>query len=137
MKQGVTDDVVAWRFTFVANEYNEITSEARKIQPETTLIWFAFLWIGLGWQWIAQTNPDFEEENNPLVPFNIYLKFFLAAFLFTCIASTQYLLFLFTSSCVGETAIQRFVDLCTLANCSFLCMQNNYHGFYIHGKAPW
>lgn len=30
-----------------------------------------------------------------------------------------------------------FADLCTLANCSVLIMTDKYHGYYIHGKAPW
>ena len=30
-----------------------------------------------------------------------------------------------------------FADLCTLANCSVLIMTEKYHGYYIHGRAPW
>ena len=44
-----TPSVVAWRSTFIANELNELQSEFRNIQPETTLIVFSFIWIGLGW----------------------------------------------------------------------------------------
>lgn len=45
--------VVAWRSTFVANEVNEVQSQQRKISPETTLIWFTFFWVGIGWQFYA------------------------------------------------------------------------------------
>lgn len=30
-----------------------------------------------------------------------------------------------------------FADLCTVANCSVFMMTDYYHGYYIHGRAPW
>ena len=50
---GHDSGAIAWRSIFVANEFNELQTEMRKIQPATTLIWFTALYIGLGWQWIA------------------------------------------------------------------------------------
>jgi len=50
---------IAWRSIFVANEVNELSVEMRKINPVTTLMWFAFLWIAMGWSFVTQTNPDF------------------------------------------------------------------------------
>jgi len=44
---------MAWRSLFIANELNELQTEMRKISPETTLIWFSFFWVALGWQYIA------------------------------------------------------------------------------------
>ena len=69
---------IAWRSIFVANELNELQTEMRKIPPATTLIWFTAFYIGLGWQWIAKANPEFTETENPLEPFNPFLKFFLS-----------------------------------------------------------
>jgi hypothetical protein len=43
------ESVVAWRSTFIANEVNELQSQQRSISPETTLIWFLFFWVGIGW----------------------------------------------------------------------------------------
>ena len=77
---------IAWRSILIANEFNELQTEMRKITPETTLIWFTALYIGLGWQWIAKTNPDFIEENYVNEPFNDFLKFFLCTFVYFCIA---------------------------------------------------
>jgi hypothetical protein len=44
---------VCWRSLFVANELNELQVGMRKIKPETTLIWFAFFWVAIGWQYIS------------------------------------------------------------------------------------
>jgi len=46
-------DPIAWRSTFVANEYNELMTEYRRIYPITTIVWFGFLWVGLGLQYFA------------------------------------------------------------------------------------
>lgn len=51
------DSVVAWRFTFMANEIDELQTEFRKISPETELIWFAFFWIGIGLVDFTNMNP--------------------------------------------------------------------------------
>ena len=38
----------------------------RKVVPETTLVWFIFLYLAMGWQWIAQTNPGWYHAEYPL-----------------------------------------------------------------------
>ena len=53
-----TDTAKVWRSIFVANEFNELQSEYRYIRPETTLIWFVFFMKALGWEYLAQANPD-------------------------------------------------------------------------------
>lgn len=32
---------------------------------------------------------------------------------------------------------QDFMDLCSVSNISILIMDEDFHGYYIHGKAPW
>ena len=44
-----TKQVIAWRHYFIANELNELQTEVRYVVPETTFIWFAFFWVGLGY----------------------------------------------------------------------------------------
>ena len=108
----------------------------RKITPETTLIWFIFVYLSLGWQWIAQTNPTWHEIDFPLQPFNDFLKFFLITFVILCIAFIQVIIKLIETQTDDPISLN-FADLCTLANCSVLIMTDKYHGYYIHGKAPW
>ena len=51
-KVNVTDQeesVVTWRSIFIGNEFNELQAEKRLIYPATTLVWFAFFWVGMGW----------------------------------------------------------------------------------------
>lgn len=96
---------------------------ARRIYPETTLFWFAWFWIGLGWRWTAQTNPDVQVVNNPLEPVNIYLTFFVASFIMLSIAAVQFLIYLMKSY-ISEngTFSTEFSFLCSIANTSILVM---------------
>ena len=109
----------------------------RKIPPATTLVWYTAFYIGLGWQWIAKTNPTFGEEENPLEPFNVFLKFFLSSFVFICIGTAQYLVYEISTMFKQTSPSLEFVDLCLFANCSVLVLTEPFSGHYIHGKAPW
>jgi meckelin len=71
-----------------------------------------------------------------LAPTNYVLKFFLSAFLFLCIMAAQYLLEALNSF-FNSLKFQEFMDLCSVSNISLLIMDQYYHGYYIHGKAPW
>jgi hypothetical protein len=87
------ESVVAWRFTFMANELNELQYDTRKVSPETSLIWFVFLWLGLGLDGLSKMNPGLKEEVYTLQPANMLLKFFVAAFFFICIGIVQYIIY--------------------------------------------
>lgn len=40
---------IAWRQLFIINELNELSTGMRKVVPETTLVWFIFLYLAMGW----------------------------------------------------------------------------------------
>jgi len=108
----------------------------RYVQPETTFIWFAFFWVGLGWQYVVLTTPDYLNEDSKVQSHNIILKFFMVATLFFGIGSVQLILnqinnFAYTSQ------INKFKDLCTFANISIIMLDEHARGFYLHGKVPW
>ena len=69
-------------------------------------------------------------------PFNDFLKFFLSCFVFLCIVIVQMIIIMILTQTDDPDSLN-FADLCTLANCSVLILSDQYHGFYIHGKAPW
>lgn len=52
--------VIAWRSTFITNELNELQTEHRNIYPETTLVLFSFIWLGLGWENLTLSNPSLD-----------------------------------------------------------------------------
>lgn len=60
-------EVNAWRTIFVANELAELQCEQRIVVPETTLIWFIFFWVGLGWQHYCGADPEATAEAAAMV----------------------------------------------------------------------
>jgi hypothetical protein len=86
-------------------------------------MWFAWFWIGIGWKWWAQTNPDSERDENLLEPMNPFLKFFVCASLMLVIAAVQWILYLFTSV-LGTSGSKQseFTQFCSVANCSVLML---------------
>lgn len=106
------------------------------MKPETTLLWFIFFIKALGWEQLAQANPDMSTSASELAPTNYVLKFFLSAFIFLCIMAVQYLVELLNAY-FNSLKFQEFMDLCSVSNISVLIMDQHYHGYYLHGKAPW
>ena len=108
----------------------------RKVVPETTLIWFIFFYLTLGWQWIGLQNPTFHETPERMQPKNEILAFFLSTFIYLSIAVVQTIIRTILTVSEDPESLN-FADLCTLANCSVLIMTESYHGYYINGRAPW
>lgn len=131
-----TKMVNAWRHYFVANEFSELQSGMRYIYPEVTLVWFIFLWVGLGWKNWCIADPYFTNKHDDDNISSLILEFFMAGFILMCITSIQVLINRLSSFSWGAK-INSFVDLCTLANCSMIMMYEHGYGFYIHGQAPW
>lgn len=100
------------------------------------MFWFAFFIKALGWEYLAEANPDMKATDNTLIPVNYVLKFFLSAFIFLCIMAVQYILEALNSY-ASSLKFQEFMDLCSVSNISLLIMDENFHGYYIHGKSPW
>lgn len=113
-------------------------TEMRYVVPETTFIWFVFFWVALGWKHICDTTPDFVYEQSQAQVQNLILKFFLSSFLFICIGAVQFVLHNLSNyqDDKGST-INKFKDLCTLANISLVMMVEHSYGFYLHAKTPW
>jgi meckelin len=106
------------------------------VRPETTLIWFIFFIKALGWEQLAQANPDISTTSSDLAPTNFILKFFLSAFIFLCIMATQAIVEVLNGY-FFSLKFQDFMDLCSVSNISLLIMDQHFHGYYLHGQAPW
>lgn len=74
--------------------------------------------------------------SSDITPVNYVLMFFISAFLFLVIMAVQYVLEVLNSY-FDSLNFQEFIDLCSVGNMSVLLMDQHYHGYYIHGKAPW
>lgn len=58
----------------------------------------------------------------------VFLKFLIAI--------VQYLVYTIFYQRFIEDKIINFVDLCAVSNISIFILDENYHGYYIHGRSP-
>lgn len=75
-------------------------------------------------------------EDNPVQASNPILKFFVVALLFLAIGLVQAAYHRMEAIVTGS-AINQFVDLCTLANVSLVLLEEHLYGYYLHANAPW
>lgn len=125
--------VVAWRSIFLANEFNELQAEYRYISPETTMIWLCFFLRAVEWEAWAAADPDRTKSPSKHTPQNYILLFFLVATLFLVIGAAQYTIKGIKKMAAFPADYQNFVDLCAVSNISCLIMDQEFHGYYIHG----
>lgn len=126
-------EVNAWRSIFLANEWAELQCEQRIIEPETAFIWFAFFWVGLGWQHHSGADPDSTNEADEFVVENVMLKFFAAAGIFYGVGVGRWITAHLTNAITATDIINQLTDLATLANVSLIVLDEPVHGYYIHG----
>ncbi|CAD8175227.1 unnamed protein product [Paramecium pentaurelia] len=129
----IKSKVSVWRTLLVANEFNEL-STVRTVSVEWTLIILGFVLIGLGFQKRFIESPDLI-ETQPYVPENPILKYFLVQFVYLMIGLGQLILRKILNIW-QPYPYENFVDLCTIANVSIFILDDNLHGYYIHGENP-
>ena len=85
---------------------------------------------------VATAVPDLEDRNDG--HHNIALRFANTTWWFLILAFGQWLFnFYFWERYVSEPRAQAFVDLMTVAKISIFIIDAEYHGYYLHGDAPY
>lgn len=127
--------VSAWRSLFIINELNERLTLTRTSSHITWLAMAALL-EGYGWKNGARWYPSADGEDGILAAqYNPILQFALGTLVWLLIIFSQLLLRWISRKYFSDTLLE-FVDLCSVANVSVLFLDEPFHGYYIHGKAP-
>lgn len=105
------------------------------ISMEFTLLCYAFFMEGIGFRYFSTHDPDLSEVkvNSPE---NYVLNFFITALVMYIIGIIQYVLRYLVKFRV-PLATEEFTDLCAMSNISVLMFDNQFHGYYIHGRSPY
>jgi hypothetical protein len=112
--------VSVWRRIMAANEFNRLQS-SRKTSIEMTLfIVTAFTSITVG------------ERNNVVAVTAINFLCWLTS----VTIQTFWRIFIYERY-ITEPKSQRFIDLCTLANISWVCLDEQYHGYLLYCRSPY
>ena len=90
--------------------------------------------VGCRWESLGQQIPTMSlNQNNPSL--NPILTYFLNTFLLMMIILVQYIARHALKTWL-PLKVQEFVNLCTVSNISVFILDDNIHGYYIHGQAP-
>jgi len=123
-----------WRMLFIANEYNELQT-VRHVSMELMYFVFGCLMYGADLENLAAVQPNMNTTIDSTVKTNFILKYFLSVFLLFVIGCVLYGIRKAISLWV-PTPIQDFTDLCSISNISIFILDDNYHGYYVHGQSP-
>ncbi|XP_018401701.1 PREDICTED: meckelin [Cyphomyrmex costatus] len=127
--------ISVWRTYFIANEWCKLQSRRRINVALQSIYTLCFLQIFDLESWMLAVpestvaNISSETENN------FTLQFAICTFMYIFIYLSQWLIrFTFYERYI-RNRLQKFVDLCSIANISVFILAHNYYGFYIHGRS--
>lgn len=126
--------ISAWRSLFVCNELNERLTATRAI-PELTWLSMLALLEGCEWSNAACWTTHADRQSALAAEFNPFLQFSLGISVWIFVLVCQFLLQRIASIFVGHD-LNDFIDVCSIANISVFILDEPFHGYYIHGKAP-
>ncbi len=116
------------------NEFNELQTY-KIISIEFNLIAYAFFMEGVGWRYLSTFSPDFEIRKGG-APENYVVCFFVTAIVMYVIGMCQYVI-RYLIKIWKPLPFEEFTDLCAICNISVLMFDNEYKGYYIHGRSPY
>ena len=126
--------VSVWRTLFVANEWNEMQT-ARKTNINFVLLCMAFVLVGYKLENVACSWPGFYLADGH---HNIALRFANTTWWFFMLAGASMPGIISSwERYVSEPKAQQFLDLTTVAKVSVFVLDAEYHGWYLHGDAPF
>ncbi|UJR08252.1 hypothetical protein I4U23_012525 [Adineta vaga] len=136
-KTGDLSSVSVWRTYFVANEFNEIQT-FRRINVAFQLFFVLFFLKVIRLENIScaqSTFTLFTEETN-CTEYNQILRTGLGFSTLLGTAIIQYIAYAIFYQRIIADRIVNFIDLCSVSNISVFVLDENQHGYYIHGRSP-
>ena len=127
--------VSVWRKLFMANEWSELQAD-RRIRLWLTLLVMVVIMETAGVKYVGVARPGTLDLSPDVI--NPALQFANNAFWWYVIAISQYILVWgILERFVSEPPTLRYLDLCTVAKISIICLPHKYAGFYLHCDAPY
>eukprot|EP00761_Pharyngomonas_kirbyi_P014873 gb/GECH01014904.1/.p1 GENE.gb/GECH01014904.1/~~gb/GECH01014904.1/.p1 ORF type:complete len:488 (+),score=94.91 gb/GECH01014904.1/:1-1464(+) len=121
-----------WRTIMVVNEWIRI-ERGRDINLELCFVLVLLLSEGTDVINLATTQPDptdLSDGNHSRI-----LRFLVIVFFWGCIAIFQLIIKRWIFHRWIRNPLDTFVDLCSVANISVVCLPEEYFGYYIHGQS--
>ncbi|CAF3878723.1 unnamed protein product [Rotaria sp. Silwood1] len=136
-KTGNPNTVSIWRTYFAANELNELQT-FRRINVPFQLFFVLLLLKGINLENIACAQSAINVTPSAVCS-DGYVRVFRIGLGFCILLGTaiiQYLVYILFYQRIIEDKIINFIDLCAVSNISVFILNDNYRGYYIHGRSP-
>ncbi|CAF3394308.1 unnamed protein product [Rotaria socialis] len=136
-KKGDSENVSVWRTYFAANELNEIQTFRRVNVPFQLLFVLFFLKV-INFESYSCGDGTFISSlsNFNCLRSDAIVRIAVAFFVLLGTAVVQNLFFTIFYQRFIEDKITNFIDLCSVSNISVFILDENLHGYYIHGRSP-
>ncbi|KAL6255269.1 hypothetical protein P5V15_013606 [Pogonomyrmex californicus] len=123
-----------WRTYYIANEWYKLQTRRRINVALQSIYTLCILQIFDLESWIlmipeSTADRTFETKNN------FTLQYAICTFVYITVYLTQWLIRVMIYERYIRNRLQKFVDLCSIANISVFILAHNYYGFYIHGRS--
>ncbi|CAF4509711.1 unnamed protein product, partial [Rotaria socialis] len=134
---GSSENVSVWRTYFAANELNEIQTFRRVNVPFQLLFVLFFLKV-INFESYSCGDGTFISSlsNFNCLRSDAIVRIAVAFFVLLGTAVVQNLFFTIFYQRFIEDKITNFIDLCSVSNISVFILDENLHGYYIHGRSP-
>eukprot|EP00833_Pecoramyces_ruminatium_P008275 jgi/Orpsp1_1/1182307/evm.model.c7180000080766.1 len=129
----ITAPVSVWRTFFLANQWNNIQT-FRKVNIKFSIILMVFILEGLNVRYIASPHPKIGDLSSH-EPTSIFLLFGLNCLCWFSICCVQMFLRWAIYGRYYKNRMLQFIDLLSLSNISMIIFDENYHGYYVHGRS--
>ncbi|CAF3787442.1 unnamed protein product [Rotaria socialis] len=136
-KKGDSENVSVWRTYFAANELNEIQTFRRVNVPFQLLFVLFFLKV-INFESYSCGDGTFISSLSNFIcsRSDAIVRIAVAFFVLLGTAVVQNLFFTIFYQRFIEDKITNFIDLCSVSNISVFILDENLHGYYIHGRSP-
>ncbi|XP_029155509.1 meckelin [Nylanderia fulva] len=127
--------ISVWRTYFVANEWCKLQTR-RKINAALQSIYtLCILQIFDLESWMLAVPESTAVDKSSEANDSFTLRYAICTFVYTFVYFAQWLIRVTFYERYIRNRLQKFVDLCSVANISVFILAHNYYGFYIHGRS--
>ncbi|EFN60273.1 Meckelin, partial [Camponotus floridanus] len=127
--------ISVWRTYFVANEWCKLQTR-RKINVALQSIYtLCILKIFDLESWMLAVPESTAIDKSSEADNNFTLQYAICTFVYAFVYFAQWLIRVTFYERYIRNRLQKFVDLCSVANISVFVLAHNYYGFYIHGRS--
>ncbi|XP_071571713.1 meckelin [Temnothorax nylanderi] len=127
--------ISVWRTYFIANEWCKLQTRRRINIALQSIYTLCILQIFDLESWMLAIPESTAADRSPKSENNFTLQYAICTFVYISVYLMQWLVrFTFYERYI-RNRLQKFVDLCSIANISVFILAHNYYGFYIHGRS--